>query len=45
MGALRSNARVVVLSRQEDWYQVLFLNPQGQAAIGYVSAEYLTLNS
>lgn len=45
VGALRSNARVVVLSRQEDWYQVLFLNPQGQAAIGYVSAEYLTLNS
>ena len=28
---------------QEGWYQILFRNPDGQAAIGYVSADYLTV--
>ena len=44
VGALRTDAQVVVLGRQDDWYQVLFRNPSGQAAIGYVSAEYLSLD-
>ena len=44
VGGLKADASVVVLGQQEGWYQVLFRNPDGQAAIGYVSAEYLTLN-
>ena len=44
VGALRTDAQVVVLGRQDDWYQVLFRNTGGQAAIGYVSAEYLSLD-
>ena len=44
IGGLRPAAKVVVLGRQEGWYQILFRNPDGQAAIGYVSADYLTLD-
>ena len=44
VGGLKPDAQVVVLSSQEGWYQILFRNPDGQAAIGYVSADYLTLN-
>lgn len=44
VGGLKPAARVVVLSKQEGWYQVLFRNSDGQAAIGYVSADYLVLN-
>lgn len=44
IGGLKAGARVVVLGQQEGWYQVLFRNPDGQAAIGYVSADYLALN-
>lgn len=44
IGGLRPDARVVVLSQQGNWYQVLFRNPDGQAAIGYVLGDYLTLN-
>lgn len=44
VGGLRPNAQVVVLGQQPGWYQVLFLNPNNQAAIGYVSADYLALN-
>ena len=28
---------MIVLGQQEGWYQILFRNPDGQAAIGYVS--------
>lgn len=44
IGALRPDALVVVLGREADWYQVLFRNPEGQAAIGYVLSDYLSLN-
>ena len=43
IGALRNNSQVVVLSQEPGWYQILFLNPDQQAAIGYVSADYMTL--
>ena len=43
VGALRSGDQVVVLSQEPGWYQILFLNPDQQAAIGYVSADYMTL--
>ena len=43
IGGLRNNAQVIVLGQQEGWYQILFRNPDGQAAIGYVSADYLTV--
>jgi len=43
VGALRNGAQVVVLSQEPGWYQILFLNPDQQAAIGYVSADYMTL--
>lgn len=44
IGGLRPDARVVVLGQQGSWYQILFRNPDGQAAIGYVLGDYLTLN-
>ena len=43
IGALRNNSQVVVLSQENEWYQVLFRNPDGLAAIGYVLSDYLTL--
>lgn len=44
VGGLLNGDRVVVLSQESGWYQILFRNSSGQAAIGYVSADYLTLN-
>lgn len=44
MGSLRNGDRVVVLGQEGGWYQILFRNADNQAAIGYVSADYLTLN-
>lgn len=44
MGSLRNGDRVVVLGQEGGWYQILFRNADDQAAIGYVSADYLTLN-
>ena len=42
VGTLRDKERVVVLSQLTGWYQILYRNTGGQAAIGYVSADYLT---
>lgn len=44
VGSLRNGDRVVVLGQEGGWYQILFRNADDQAAIGYVSADYLTLN-
>ena len=44
VGGLRNGARIVILGQQPGWYQILFRNVEGQAAIGYVSAEFVTLN-
>lgn len=44
MGSLLNGDRVVVLGQENGWYQILFRNADQQAAIGYVSADYLTLN-
>ena len=35
---------LVVLEELEGWCHVLYLSKGGQAAIGYVSADYLTVN-
>ena len=43
VGALRDKEQVVVLDVLPEWYQILFRNASGQAAIGYVSADYLTI--
>ena len=43
IGGLSNGTWVVVLSQQNGWYQVLYRNSSDQAAIGYVSADYLTL--
>ena len=44
IGSLKNGTRVVVMDGEtEGWYQILFVH-NGQAAIGYVSADYLTLN-
>ena len=44
IGSLKNGARVVVLDGETGgWYQILFVH-NSQAAIGYVSADYLTLN-
>ena len=44
VGGLRDGARAVVLGYQEGWYQILFRNPSGQAAIGFVTEEYFSLD-
>lgn len=44
VGGLLNGERVVVLGREAGWYQILFRNADDQAAIGYVLADYLTLN-
>ncbi len=44
VGSLLNGDRVVVLGQESGWYQILFRNADNQAAIGYVSADYLTLN-
>ena len=31
------------LAEQDGWYHILYLNREGRAAIGYVSADYLAL--
>ncbi len=40
---LKNETRVVVLEQVTGWYRVLFLNDQNQAALGYVSSDYLNL--
>ena len=44
-GSLSDGDRVVVLESLEGWYQILFLDKNLQAAVGYVSADYLTLET
>ncbi len=44
VGSLLNGDRVVVLGQESGWYQILFRNADHQAAIGFVSADYLTLN-
>ncbi len=44
IGGLRNGAQVVVLGYQEGWYQILFRNVEGQAAIGYVTEQYFSLD-
>lgn len=44
IGGLRDGAQVVVLGYQEGWYQILFRNVEGQAAIGYVTEQYFSLD-
>ena len=41
IGFLPNEAQVIVLHEQDGWYQVLYLNDKQQAAIGYVSGNYL----
>lgn len=43
IGFLPNEMQVVVLHQQDSWYQVLYLNDKQQAAIGYVSGDYLTV--
>ena len=44
VGGLVNGARVVVLDVQDGWCHVLYLNKVKQAAIGYVSADYIQLS-
>lgn len=39
--SLADGDHVLVLGEEAGWYQILHLNAQGQAAIGYVSGDYL----
>ncbi len=45
IGAVSNGTRVVVLEELEGWYHVLYRNKNGQAAIGYVSGDYLEVTS
>lgn len=44
VGGLRNGAQTVILAQQNGWYQILFRNLEGQAAIGYVSSDYIIVN-
>ena len=41
IGGLANGASVVVLEVKDGWCHVLYANKNGQAAIGYVSADYM----
>ena len=43
IGGVDNGTWVVVLDSQEGWCHILYLNREGRAAIGYVSADYLVL--
>ena len=43
VGGLANNTRVVVLKAENGWCQILYLNKSNEAAIGYVSSEYIQL--
>ena len=44
VGGVANESRVVVLSVQEGWCHILYRNKAGQAAVGYVSGDYLQLS-
>jgi exopolysaccharide biosynthesis protein len=44
VGGLNNGTRVVVLKVEDGWCQVMYLNKSNQAAIGYVSSDYIQLN-
>ena len=41
VGSLDDGAHVVILSEENGWCHVLYLSRGGQAAIGYVSGDYI----
>lgn len=43
VGGLAGDAHVVILSEENGWYHVLYLSRGGQAAIGYVSGDYIQI--
>ena len=43
VGSLANGTRVVVLKAENGWCHVLYLNKSGQAAMGYVSGQYIQL--
>ena len=44
IGGLTDGARVVVLKAENGWCHVLYRNKDGQAALGYVSGDYIQLS-
>lgn len=45
VGSLKDQTSVVVLGEENGWYQVLYADKNGQAAVGYVSGSYLTVSN
>lgn len=41
IGSLKTGDQVIVLGQEGDWYHILYLNRDSQAAIGYVMGRYL----
>ena len=44
IGGLTNGTQVVVLSAENGWCHVLYRNKAGQAALGYVSGDYIQLS-
>ena len=44
-GSLQNGNCVVVLGMEDDWYHILYLTKDNQAAIGYVMSRYLAVSS
>lgn len=44
VGGLDNNAQVIILKVENGWCHILYLNRNGQAAIGYVSSSYIQLS-
>ena len=42
---LKNGASVIITQQPEGWYQVLYRSEDGSIASGYVSADYVTVNS
>lgn len=44
IGGLSDQAQVIILSQENGWYHIMYLSRSGQAAIGYVSADYVQVS-
>ena len=44
IGKLKNETQLVILNQIDGWYQILYRNQNDQAAIGYVSGDYINAN-
>ena len=45
IGKLKNNTQLVILGETDGWYRILYRNQSDQAAVGYVSGDYITASA